>query len=157
MNEYVLTINHKDYRAEVLDLTAEQARVLINGQEYLVGLRQLGRSMLKTTEVRKPEDARVETPPPAAAPAASAMRTAGIEPSNIVKAPLPGLIIDVKVREGDRVGAGQSIILMEAMKMENQIQASCDGTVKRIFVKKGDSVAEGATLIEIERSAISSL
>jgi biotin carboxyl carrier protein len=81
----------------------------------------------------------------------------GGDVSNIVRSPLPGLIIDVKAREGEKVKAGQSIVVMEAMKMENQIQATIDGTVKKIFVKKGDNVAEGDTLIEIARSDMASL
>ena len=70
---------------------------------------------------------------------------------------MPGLIIDVKVAEGEKVKAGQNIVVMEAMKMENQIQATTDGTVKKIFVKKGDNVAEGNAMVEIARSDMASL
>jgi biotin carboxyl carrier protein len=57
-----------------------------------------------------------------------------------VKAPMPGTVLDIKANVGDAVKAGQAIIILEAMKMENDIVAPCDGTVTSIVVKKGDSV-----------------
>jgi len=93
---------------------------------------------------------------PSVRPALEAPPPAG-DVSSIVKSPLPGLIVDVKVNAGEKVKAGQVIVTMEAMKMENQIQATIDGTIKKIFVKKGDNVAEGDALIEIARSDMASL
>jgi biotin carboxyl carrier protein len=162
MSEYVLTINQKEYRAEVGEINADFALIQVNGQEYRVGLQQLALGKLMPVAAPAPESrpaailaplAVAGAPAPAAPPAAAA---AG-EASSLVKAPLPGLIIDVKVREGEKVKAGQSIIVMEAMKMENQIQATTDGTVKKIFVKKGDNVAEGNAMVEIARSDMASL
>jgi len=157
MSEYVLTINQKEYRAEVKEINAEYALILVDGREFRVDLQQLALSKLMPVEIRKSE-ARAEAP--VARPAAPAP----LEPppgvgavSNIVRSPLPGLIIDVKVREGEKVRAGQNVVVMEAMKMENQIQATIDGTVKKILVKKGDNVAEGDTLVEIARSDMASL
>jgi glutaconyl-CoA/methylmalonyl-CoA decarboxylase subunit gamma len=157
MNEYVLTINQKEYRAEVSEINAEFALIQVNGREFRVGLQQLALSKLMPVEIKKSE-ARPEAA--AAIPAARPTLEpppAGGDVSNIVKSPLPGLIVDVKVGEGEKVKAGQIIVVMEAMKMENQIQATIDGTVKKIFVKKGDNVAEGDTLIEIARSDMASL
>lgn len=157
MNEYVLTINQKEYRAEVSEINAEFALIRVNGREFRVGLQQLALSKLMPVEIKRSE-ARLETvaPKPTARPAFEQPPTGG-DVSNIVKSPLPGLIIDVKVNEGEKVKAGQVVVVMEAMKMENQIQATIDGTVKKIFVKKGDNVAEGNTLIEIARSDMASL
>jgi len=163
MNEYVLTINQKEYRAEVGEINAEFALIQVNGKEFRVDLKQLALSKLMPVATLA-TDARPAAPlgqpligvaPAPAAPPAAAASTG--EASSIVKAPLPGLIIDVKVREGEKVKAGQNIIVMEAMKMENQIQATTDGTVKKIFVKKGDNVAEGNALLEIARSDMASL
>lgn len=157
MSEYVLTINQKEYRAEVSEINAEYALIRVNGREFRVDLQQLALSKLMPVETKKSE-AR-----PEAAAAMLAVRPAlepppaGGDVSNIVKSPLPGLIIDVKVGAGEKVKAGQIIVVMEAMKMENQIQATIDGTVKKIFVKKGDNVSEGDTLIEIARSDMASL
>ena len=66
-----------------------------------------------------------------------------------VKSPLPGVILDIKVNVGDAVKKGQTIIILEAMKMENNINAECDGTVTAVHVNKGDSVREGAMLVTI--------
>jgi biotin carboxyl carrier protein len=163
MNEYVLTINQKEYRAEVGEINAEFALIQVNGKEFRVDLKQLGLGKLMpmatpAAEIRPTLSAAQPVagiaPAPAAPPAATA---ATGEASSLVKAPLPGLIIDVKVREGEKVKAGQNIIVMEAMKMENQIQATTDGTVKKIFVKKGDNIAEGNAMVEIARSDMASL
>jgi len=157
MSEYVLTINQKEYRAEVKEINAEYALIQVDGREFRVDLQQLALSKLMPAEIRRGEAQ-------AATPVARPTAPAPLEPppsggavSNIVKSPLPGLIIDVKVKEGEKVRAGQNVVVMEAMKMENQIQATIDGTVKKIFVKKGDNVAEGDTLVEIARSDMASL
>jgi biotin carboxyl carrier protein len=159
MNEYVFSIDQKEYRAEVSEINSDYALIQVNGREFRVDLQQLGLAKLMPVETRRsevrPEAAATQ---PMATPAPGPVAAAkGGEASNIVKAPLPGLIIDVKVREGEKVKAGQNIVVMEAMKMENQIQATIDGTVKKIFVKKGDNVAEGNTLVEIALSDMASL
>ena len=67
-----------------------------------------------------------------------------------VKSPLPGVILDIKVNVGDTVKKGQTIIILEAMKMENNINADKDGKITAINVNKGDSVLEGNDLVIIE-------
>lgn len=69
---------------------------------------------------------------------------------NIVRAPIPGLILDVQVREGDTVSADQVLIILEAMKMESEIHSPKAGRIKKVHARKGDSVQEGDPLIEIE-------
>jgi biotin carboxyl carrier protein len=66
-----------------------------------------------------------------------------------VVSPLPGVVVDVKVAAGDVVKAGQTVAVLEAMKMENDILAECDGVVASVSVKDGDSVLEGAVLLTI--------
>ncbi|MEG0229800.1 MAG: biotin/lipoyl-containing protein [Oscillospiraceae bacterium] len=61
--------------------------------------------------------------------------------------PMPGTIVDVKVKEGDSVSENQVVVILEAMKMENEIVSTCAGTVNAVSVKKGDSVSTGDTLI----------
>ena len=162
MSEYILTINQKEYRAEVGEINAEYALIQVNGKEFRVDLKQLG--LAKLMPLATMAEARAAAP--AAQPASgvvpvpavpSSPATVSGEASSLVKAPLPGLIVDVKVREGEKVKAGQIIVVMEAMKMENQIQATTDGTVKKIFIKKGDNVAEGNAMVEIARSDMASL
>ena len=82
---------------------------------------------------------------PAAAPKAAPAPAGG----NAVKAPMPGTILDVKVQNGQRVKKGQVLVILEAMKMENEIQAPCDGTVSSLSVRKGDSVETQAFLCSI--------
>jgi acetyl/propionyl-CoA carboxylase alpha subunit len=65
-------------------------------------------------------------------------------------APMPGLIVRVDAREGDQVQAGQSLVVMEAMKMENQLRAPSSGTVKVVHVTAGMAVEKGAVLVELE-------
>jgi biotin carboxyl carrier protein len=67
---------------------------------------------------------------------------------NNIKAPMPGLIIDLKVKSGDTVKAGDALVILEAMKMENIIKASGEAVVKTVKVKKGDSVEKNQVLIE---------
>lgn len=67
-----------------------------------------------------------------------------------IKAPMPGLIIDIEVKEGDSVKAGQGLLIVEAMKMQNEMKTSRDGIVKKVFVQKGQTVNRGDTLIIIE-------
>ena len=85
------------------------------------------------------------TPAPAAAPAASAA-PAGAAGSITVTAPMPGNILDVKVKAGDSVKAGDTLLILEAMKMENEISAPQDGTIASVNVRKGDVVNSGDLL-----------
>ena len=84
-------------------------------------------------------------PAPAAKPAAAAP-VGGYS----IKTPLPGVIIDVKVNVGDAVAKGQTVVVLEAMKMENNINADREGKVAAIQVAKGDTVADGAVLVVLE-------
>lgn len=82
---------------------------------------------------------------PAAAPAAPAA-PAGTAGSVAVNAPMPGNILDVRVKPGDSVKAGDTLLILEAMKMENEISAPQDGTIASVDVRKGDVVDSGALL-----------
>ena len=77
-----------------------------------------------------------------------ASKTSGAGKS--VTAPLPGVIIDIRVAAGDQIKAGQVIAILEAMKMENEIQAESDGTIISVHVGKGDSVLEGTAIVTIQ-------
>ena len=85
------------------------------------------------------------SPAPAAAPAAPAA-PAGAAGSVTVTAPMPGNILDVKVKAGDSVKAGDTLLILEAMKMENEISAPQDGTIASVNVRKGDVVNSGDLL-----------
>jgi biotin carboxyl carrier protein len=67
-----------------------------------------------------------------------------------VKAPMPGLVLDINVEEGDELAEGQRILILEAMKMENSIVMHTKGRVKKVNVKKGQAVEKNQVLIELE-------
>lgn len=144
MKEYRYTIDGNKYEVAINEVNDTTAKVTVNGAEY-------------TVEWEKPVEEKpvVKVQPvaakPAAAPAAPTPAPAAAPVSgNAIKTPLPGVIIDVKVAVGDTVKKGQTVVVLEAMKMENNINADRDGKVVAIQVAKGDTVADGAVLIVIE-------
>ena len=89
--------------------------------------------------------------PAAPAPAPAAPKAAPVSAGdNTVTSPMPGTILGVKVKEGDAVKAGQLVIILEAMKMENEIVAPADGVVASVAVKEGDTVETDATLVVLK-------
>lgn len=142
MKNYSFKINGKDYMVSIGDAEGKMLSVSVNGTPYQVEL----------------EEAPVSVPAaPAAAPAAPAAPAAAATPAPAksagagekVNSPLPGVIIEVSVKEGQAVKAGQKVAVLEAMKMENEISAPKDGTVTAIHVNKGDSILEGAPIVTI--------
>ncbi|MDE5792142.1 MAG: biotin/lipoyl-binding protein [Oscillospiraceae bacterium] len=118
--------------------------VTVNGKTYDVAVEELGADAsapVATAPIAAP------TPAPAPAPAAAPASTVGT--GEKVTAPMPGTILDVKVSNGANVSKGDVIMVLEAMKMENDIVAPCDGTVTSIVVKKGDTVQSGDTLATV--------
>ncbi len=109
-------------------------RVNVNGSLYEVEIEEM--QAPATMSAAKPA---------AAAPAAPAAAGAGAK----VNAPMPGTILDVRVQNGAKVKKGDVLVILEAMKMENEIQAPCDGTVTSVGVKKGDSVETQALICTI--------
>ena len=88
-------------------------------------------------------------PAPVAAPAAAAPAAKPAGAGEVVPSPLPGVIIEVSVKEGQQVKQGQKVVVLEAMKMENEIPAPKDGTVTEILVHKGDTLQEGDPIVTI--------
>ena len=156
MSEYVLRVNDQEFRAEIKELTPDQARVAVNGEEYVVDLVEFGRRS-QAVEVARPAPAPTAAAAPAARPARQAAATAVGNVAGAVPAPLPGLVLQLKVKEGETVSAGQVLLVMEAMKMENQITAPHNGTVKKVFVVEGDTVGEGDPLVEVGRPEMTTL
>ncbi len=115
-------------------------KVNVNGTEYKVSI-----ELISETEASAPVAAPVEAPAPAAAPATAA--PAGGEKVN---APMPGTILSVNVKVGDAVKKGQVLVILEAMKMENEIMAPVDGTVSFVGVNQGATVESGSTICVIE-------
>lgn len=119
--------------------------ITVNGQTYVVDVEEVGGVQTAATVRAAAPVAAAPVAAPAAAPkAAAAAPVAGGEP---VKAPMPGNILDVKVKVGDTVKAGTVLCVLEAMKMENEIPAPKDGKVAQVVVTKGATVGAGDTLV----------
>ena len=148
MKKYELTIKGKKFDVEVKEFGGATAKVAVNGNEYDVDITYKGGEPVAFTPAApRPAAARpaAAAAPVAAAPAAPAGDVSG----NNVVAPMPGLIMKVLVKVGDTVTAGQKVMTMEAMKMENDINSGTAGTVKAVLVKEGDNVKEHQPLVTI--------
>lgn len=150
MKKYNLTINGTKYSVDINGIEDNKANIEVNGTPYTV---ELDMESIPTMQKSQPKVVRVAAPAPKAAPAApAAVPAAPAAPTAgcVLKSPLPGTILDIFVNAGDTVKAGQHLILLEAMKMENNIDADRDGVVKEIRVRRSDSVMEGDVLLVIE-------
>lgn len=143
MTSYKFKINGKPYEVSVNGINAGVADVTVNGASYSVEIENAPASAPAAAPAAAPV-AQTAGPAPAAAPS-SAPAAAPAGGKKIVS-PLPGVVIDVCIKEGEAVKRGQKLAVLEAMKMENEILSEADGTVSKIFVKKGDSVLEGADI-----------
>ena len=139
-------MNGVEYKVNINSVEGEIAQVEVNGVPYEVKMEKAVAP--KPVAVPKPAAAAPAAKPaaPAAAPAPAPAANAS---GKALKAPLPGVVNDIKVAVGDAVKAGQTVLILEAMKMENEIAAETDGTVTSIAVGKGDSVMEGSVLLTI--------
>ena len=143
MKEYKYKINGNEYAVAINEVCDTTAKVTVNGAEYTV---EWEKPVEEKPVVKVQPVAAKPAPAPAAKPAAA---TAAVD-GHAIKTPLPGVIIDVKVNVGDTVAKGQTVVVLEAMKMENNINADRDGKVVAIQVAKGDTVADGAVLVVME-------
>lgn len=149
MKEYKIKINGNEYAVAVKNVESESAEVTVNGTAYSVAIEGLrARPATKTPRIVRTPVVPTGEATPSVQNTSSPARTASANGGDI-KSPLPGVILDVMVREGDAVKTGQKIMLLEAMKMENNIEADRDGVVKSLKVRKGDSVLEGDVLVTI--------
>jgi biotin carboxyl carrier protein len=119
---------NKSYKAEVVktDFAVKSFTFKINGHHYTVDLKDKFDLLLEKMGMNNSSAGKI----------------------NHIKAPMPGLIIDLKIKTGDTVKAGEPLLILEAMKMENILKSPGEGVVKNMKVKKGDSVEKGQVLIE---------
>ena len=151
MNKYQYKVQGVDYDVEIEEVEGNVAKVNVNGIRFDVELKQPinPASTLKKVRVEAPKPvARPSVAPsdPVAAPTASAAPAGA---GSAIKAPLPGTITDIKVNVGDTVKQGDVVLILEAMKMQNNIESEFSGTVTSINVKQGETVMEGAVLLTI--------
>ncbi len=162
MKNFKFEINGNTYEVEIANVEGTLAEVEVNGKKYNVTLDKEAPvvstpkpivTSAKPKEVTPTKAAPVKTAPKPAAPKPSAPKeTASSQPSeslSAVKAPLPGNILDVKVKEGDEVKKGDVLLVMEAMKMENNVMSDASGVVRTVKVSAGDTVLQNDVLVEI--------
>lgn len=145
MKEYKIKINGNDYNVAIDEAEGNTAKVEVNGTPFSVEFERPIAKPKAVSQVKRPAPAAAA---PVAAPVAKPAAPAAAG-GNVVTSPLPGVVLNINKQVGDAVKKGETVLILEAMKMENAIEATCDGTIKEIKVQKGDSVLEGAALVVI--------
>ncbi len=150
MPTYRLRVGENWYTVEVGDVGRSPVEVNVEGQTYYV---EVEADEAETPAV-PPRGRRGRRPPSRLAPP-TLPRVGGAVPAfdpsdKVLRAPMPGRVIAIRVRPGDRVASGDEVCVVEAMKMEQSIRAAQDGVVKEIFVQPMDSVGANDALIELE-------
>ena len=138
-------------------ITMKQLRITVNGKAYDVQVEEIGASTVAAAPAAVPAPAAAPAPAPVAAapqvapaPAAAPTPAAPVEGAEQITSPMPGTIVDIKVAAGDTVKSGDVLVVLEAMKMENEIMAPRDCVVAGVHVGKGDSVNSGTLLVSIQ-------
>lgn len=142
MKEYKYTIDGVEYKVEIGEIVDNVAEVTVNGEAYKVEMEPEKEPEKKKVVLGNPNEQ--------AAGEESTTNAANVNTANAVKSPLPGVVTEIKVAVGDEVKAGDTVLILEAMKMANNIEAEKDGKVTAICVKTGESVMEDAPLVVIE-------
>lgn len=140
MSAYTVTINGQSYTVYLKGRRGASLTFSINDREFTIPVDSAERSAL--------QDVSIALIPKGAARASAHGSAAAVAPE--VKAPLPGIISDIKVKEGDKVSVGETLVVIEAMKMENPIKAPAEVIITKVHIKKGEEVAHGAVMISVE-------
>ena len=143
MKDFKFKIDGQDYAASVEELEGGNLQVTVNGKSYQVEVPE-----------HKAAAPKVVRPAAAASAPAAAPRAAQAASASTVQAPLPGTITKIVATEGQKVKKGDVIVVMEAMKMANDITAEADGTIKKIVCTVGQSVNQGDPLVEFQADAV---
>lgn len=144
MKEYNYKIKGQDFNVKIESVEGDLAQVEVNGILFDV---RLDKPVAQPKPVVRAVAAPVKTVEAPKAAVEAAQVAAGV---TVVYAPLPGTINDVKVKVGQEVKKGDTLVVLEAMKMENNIDSERDGKIASVNVNKGDTVMEGSVLITIE-------
>jgi biotin carboxyl carrier protein len=140
MKKYKFTISGDEYDVHIKDIEDNVASIEVNGTKYEVVIQG---------EVKSTKTPRLVRKPVVQQPGEGLIKKQQSTGGTAVKAPLPGTIFKINVAVGDQVKSGDKLLVMEAMKMENQILAEKDGEISAIKVKEGDAVLQDDVLLEI--------
>ena len=150
MAKYEVSVDGKQYEVEIVRDDGRRALLKVDGREYEVDASNVSTgsapapSPSPAAPTPEPRRSPSATAAPAAAPGADA-------PGDLqIRAPMPGLVLQVCASVGQRVKNGEALLRLEAMKMENDVQSQTEGTVKEILVTQGDEVQEGELLMVLE-------
>ncbi len=151
MKQYKYTINGAQFDVTIDSIVGSKAKVEVNGIPFEVEMQgsSLVEEALPTVSTEATPATTTPAAPAAETPAATPAATSGPGAGTPVKAPLPGVVTKILVSAGQAVKKGDTVLVLEAMKMENNITAEADGSVTGICVSAGDSVMEGTTLLTI--------
>jgi biotin carboxyl carrier protein len=145
MKKYKIKINGVEYMVDIHDIDDNIAHLTVNDVDYEVEVEGITTNPTRmTTQAVQSQIPKMQSDTPVVKPVPAS------GPAKPLKSPLPGVIVDVKVNEGDTVKAGKVVVILEAMKMENNIEADRDGVIDKISVQKGKSVLEGDVLLTIK-------
>ncbi len=146
--KYNFEINQKNFDVTISGISGNMASVLVNGQPYNVRIGDPSKTSAQQTAAKPGVTTQATTTP---APIQSQKTGASIPQvqgqGEAILAPIPGLIMEVRVKVGDAVSAGQIVSILEAMKMENSLTTHVSGTVKEIRVEKGSEVSTGDVIM----------
>ena len=140
MKTYKMKINGEKYDARIKKYKNFQVVVEVNGIDYEIELEK--------TDRRKTEIVRSEKTKPALEVVKTSSKPVAASAGSVL-APIPGLVLRILVKEGDSITAGETVLILEAMKMESEITSATTGIISKIHVKEGASVQEGEILIEV--------
>ncbi|KAB2845069.1 MAG: biotin/lipoyl-binding protein [Melioribacteraceae bacterium] len=143
MKKFKFIIRGNNYDVDILNMEDDVAEIEVNGTTYQVEV------IKQKKETKTPKLVRTTVVPSAEADKAKTSKPTESKGAGHIKAPLPGVILEVKTREGDIVKIGDTLLILQAMKMENNIKADKEGKILSLKVKPGDSVLEGDVLAEI--------
>jgi len=147
MKEFKYKINGSPYRVIVSKSDSDVVELEVNGTPYKVELEQKAKKPKAVVQRHVVNNADTKAKQPASK---LVTKPASARGKSTVESPLPGVILDIRCNVGDTVKKGDTIMILEAMKMENNIVSNTTGKVAEILVQKGDSVLEGADLVVIE-------
>ncbi len=149
MRNYKLSIDNSDFDVLIKEVTTEEVIAEVNGLQVKVLIRDIEVLEKPTAKAEKDVENKERKSDHTVPLKSKAQSTTAKAPAGAITAPIPGQIISINVSVGDKVLAGQKLLVLEAMKLENVITSTCDGEVQQLMIKEGEIIEQGQELIII--------